>query len=73
MTTETKLAISWVCLIVGWFLGGSFVAFPIGIALAVSVENNGGNASLVKWLNIISFIVIIMSLIVLMMFSMMLY
>lgn len=73
MTTETKLVISWVCLIVGWFLGASFVAFPIGIGLAISVENDGGNAGLVKWLNIISFIIIIMSFIVLMMFSAMLY
>lgn len=73
MSTETKLTISWVCLIIGWLLGASFVAFPIGIGLAVSVENDGGNAGLVKWLNIISFIIIIISFIVLMMFSAMLY
>lgn len=73
MTTETKLAISWVCLIIGWFLGASFLAFPVGIGLAISVENDGGNAGLVKWLNIISLIIIVMAFIVLMMFSAMLY
>lgn len=51
--------LSWVCLFVGWGLGLSILAFPLGMYLASQAMEGGVDAALARKLNYWSLIAVI--------------
>ncbi|WP_423190236.1 hypothetical protein ACO1PF_05040 [Alkalibacterium sp. f15] len=61
MSENAKLyhILSWVCLFLGWGMGLTILAFPLGIYLASQAMEGGVDAALVRKLNFWSLIAVV--------------